>query len=239
VNRSFADRYFPGLDPIGLRVAPSRAGGMMREVVGLVGDTRQSLDTPAEPEFYIPHSQDPWAFLKVAVRTSGNPYLILPQIQAAVWSVDRELPLSGVRTMDEMSAAEGASRRLVTWVLSVFAVVAYVLAAIGLYGVMAYTVAQRTGEIGVRMALGATQADIARMTLSRGVGISVIGTLAGLVAAVPLASWLKGLLFGVTHTDPVTFLGIGVLLVLVAIAASAIPTWRALKVDPALAMRSD
>jgi putative ABC transport system permease protein len=240
VNRAFAERYFPGADPIGQRVTPSRAGGMPREVVGVAGDSRQfGLDAPAEPEFYIPHAQDPWSFLNIVIRTSGDPAALLPRIQEAVWAIDRELPLSRIRTMEEMAAEGGAQRRLVTLVLTLFAGVAYLLAAIGLYGVLAYAVAQRTTEIGVRMALGATPGKIARMTLGRALTLAATGLVLGLAAAIPMTRWLRGLIYGVSETDPVTYAGIGMLLLAVSVAAAAIPTRRALLIDPASAMRAE
>jgi predicted lysophospholipase L1 biosynthesis ABC-type transport system permease subunit len=213
---------------------------MPREVVGVAGDSRQfGLDAPAEPEFYIPHAQDPWSFLNIVLRTSGDPAALLPRIQEAVWAIDRELPLSRIRTMEEMAAEGGAQRRLVTLVLTLFAGVAYLLAAIGLYGVLAYAVAQRTTEIGVRMALGATPGKIARMTLGRALTLAATGLVLGLAAAIPMTRWLRGLIYGVSETDPVTYAGIGMLLLAVSVAAAAIPTRRALLIDPASAMRAE
>ena len=238
INEALALQYFPNQNPVGRQLIPSRAGGVAREIVGVVADTRQgSLDAAAVPEFYIPHAQDPWSFLNVAVRTDGDALAMLPRIQDAVWSLDRELPLSNVLTLDQMTAESGAQRQLVAVVLAMFAAMAYLLAAIGLYGVIAYTVAQRTAEIGIRMALGAQRRDVAGMVVGRGVRLAAVGAVAGLAAAVPLTHWLRGMLFGVTETDPVTYLAIALLLPAVAILAAVVPARRAMHIDPISAMR--
>jgi putative ABC transport system permease protein len=238
INETFARRYFPNQDPIGQRVQPSRAGNVAREVVGVAHDSRQfGLDAPTEPEFYIPHAQDIWSFLNVAVRTAGDPLRMLPQVEEAVWSIDRELPLAGVRTMEQMTAEGAAQRRLATLVLTAFAVMAYLLAAIGLYGVIAHAVTQRTTEIGVRIAVGATAPDVARLVVGSGLRLVGVGAMIGLATAVPLSQALRGLLFGVSGTDPLTYLAIALLLPLVAIGASIVPAWRAMRIDPVRAMR--
>jgi putative ABC transport system permease protein len=240
VNESFARRYFGTRDPIGLRVSPTRAGGVERAVVGVARDSRQfGLDAPAEPEFYIPHAQDPWPFLNVAVRVAGDPLRVLPLVQEAVWSLDRELPLADPRTMEQMTAEGSAQRRLATLVLTAFAAMAYLLAAIGLYGVISHAVTQRTTEIGVRIALGATGRGVARLVVGSGLRLVGVGALIGLAAAVPFSYGLRGMLFGVTRTDPVTYLAIALLLPLVAVCASIVPAWRAVRIDPVAAMRGD
>lgn len=240
INESFARRYLGNREPIGQRVSPTRAGSLEREVVGVARDSRQfGLDAPAEPEFYIPHAQDPWPFLNVAIRVAGDPLRILPQVQEAVWSLDRELPLSGVRTMEQMTAESAAQRRLATLVLSAFAAMAYLLAAIGLYGVISHAVTQRTTEIGVRIALGATGRNVTRLVVGSGLRLVGVGALIGLAAAVPLSHGLRGMLFGVTRTDPVTYLAIALLLPLVAVCASIVPARRAMRIDPVAAMRGD
>jgi putative ABC transport system permease protein len=240
INEAFARRYFPDRNPMGQRVRPTRAENVEREVVGVARDSRQfGLDAPAEPEFYIPHAQDPWPFLNVAVRTAGDPLRVLPLVQEAVWSLDRELPLASVRTMEQMTAEGAAQRRLATLVLSAFAAMAYLLAAIGLYGVISHAVTQRTTEIGVRIALGATGRNVARMVVGSGLRLVAVGALIGLAAAVPLSQALRGMLFGVTGTDPATYLAIAVLLPLVAVCASIVPAWRAMRIDPVAAMRGE
>ncbi len=239
VNAAFARQYLSG-DALGQRVTPTRAGGVPREVVGIVGDTRQfSLDAPATPEFYLPHSQDPWPFLSIAVRTAGEPTTVLPQLRSIVASIDPELPLRRVRTMEQMTSDEGARRRMITVVLGVFAVVAYLLAAIGLYGVIAFAVAARTSEIGIRVALGAPRRHVIGLVVGRGVALAVVGVACGLAAAMPLTRWLRDLLFGVTESDPLTLIGVGLLVPAIALLAAIVPTRRALAIDPVRAIRAE
>lgn len=240
VNEAFARRYFPASGGIGEHVIPSRAGGVPREIVGVVGDTRQvGLDAPAVPEFYLPHAQDPWRFLGVAVRTTGDPTSIVPQLRAIVAALDPDVPLSDVRTLEQVTAEEGMRRRLVTGVLTVFAVAACGLAAIGLYGVVAFAVAARTSEIGIRLALGASRRHVVRVVVGRGISLAAIGAGCGLLAAWPLTRWLRDLLFGVTETDPLTLVGVAVLVPLVALLAAIVPTRRALAIDPVDALRTE
>jgi putative ABC transport system permease protein len=240
VNAAFARDYFPTSGAIGKRVIPSRAGGMSREIVGVVGDTRQfSLDAPAVPEFYIPHAQDPWPFLGVAVRTSGDPASIVPHLRATLAALDPDLSLGNLRTMEQITAEGGAQRRLVTMILTVFAVAAYGLAAIGLYGVVAFAVAARTAEIGIRVALGASRRHVVAVVVGRGVGLASLGAACGLLAAWPLSRWLRGLLFGVTTTDPATLTVVALLIPAVALLAAIIPTRRALAIDPVDALRAE
>lgn len=240
VNAAFAREYFPTSGAIGKRVIPSRAGGMSREIVGVVGDTRQfGLDTPAAPEFYIPHAQDAWPFLGVAVRTSGDPASIVPHLRATLAALDRDLSLGNLRTMEQMTAEGGAQRRLVTTILTVFAVAACGLAAIGLYGVVAFAVAARTAEIGIRVALGASRRHVVAVVVGRGVGLASLGAACGLLAAWPLSRWLQGLLFGVTPTDPATLTAVALLIPAVALLAAIIPTRRALAIDPVDALRAE
>jgi putative ABC transport system permease protein len=240
INESFARRYFPGEDPLGKRFRPSRAGGVWREIVGVAGDTRQfGLDQRAEPEFYLPHAQDPWPWLSVVVRTASDPLPFLPAVERAVWSVDPDLPLATVRTLEQMADDGIAQRRLLAALLGAFAATAYVLAAIGLYGVMAYLVSQRRAEIGIRMALGARGVEVVRGVLLRGLALSAAGAGVGLAVAVLLARSLRGLLYEVAPTDPVTFARIAVVLPAVAVLACLIPARRAARIDPVSAIRAD
>ena len=240
INQAFAERYFPGVDPIGQRFRPTRAGNLEREVVGVVGNARQfGLDVPAEPEFYLSHGQDAWPFMNFAVRTSIEPRRLIAQVEEAVWSIDPELPLAEVRTMDEMTAESGARRRLAAICLTAFAVMAYILAAAGLYGVIAHAVTQRTPEIGIRMALGASARGVARMVVQQGLRLVTLGAAIGLVLAIPFSQALRGLLFGVTGTDPITYLAIALLLPGVGLIAVLVPARRAMRTDPAIVMRED
>ena len=240
INQAFAQRYFPGVDPIGRRMRPTRAGNLEREVVGVVGDARQfGLDVPAEPEFYLSHGQDAWWFMNFAVRTSTDPRRLIGQVEEAVWSIDPELPLADVRTMAEMTAEGGARRRLAAFCLTAFAVMAYILAAVGLYGVIAHAVTQRTPEIGIRMALGASAGGVAGMVVRQGLRLVGLGAAIGLILAIPFSQALRGLLFGVTGTDPITYLAIGLLLPGVGLIAVLVPARRAMQTDPAIVMREE
>lgn len=240
VNRAFADRYFPGVDPIGQRFTPSRAGGVSRQIVGVVADTRQfGLDEAALPEFYIVHAQDPWPFLNVAVRAAGNPSSLLPGIRQVIREIDPQLPVGNVRTIASMAADAGARRRLIATILGAFGIAAYLLAAVGLYGVISYAVAEETPSLGIRMALGAQRSQIARMVLQRALALAGLGVAVGLVASVPLTRFLRGLLYGIGEGDPVTYVGVAILLPLVAVLAAALPARRAMRIDPARAMRAE
>jgi predicted permease len=240
VNQAFVTQYFPTGDAVGQRIIPTRAGGVSREIVGIVGDTRQfALDRPALPEFYIPHAQDPWPFLAVAVRTTVDPASVLSEVRAIVAAIDPDLPLGNVQGMADAIATRGARRQLAATILGAFAVVAYGLAAFGLYGVVASTVAARTSEIGIRVALGASRSHVVRLAVTRGAAVAAVGVLTGLAAAVPLTRALRGLLFGVGTTDPFTFGLVGVLVTSIAVLAAIVPTLRALRVDPARALRGD
>ncbi len=237
VNEAFARQYFPAADAVGRHVTPSRAGGLTRMIVGVVGDTQASLDTPAGPEFYLPHTQDPWPFLSVAVRTAGDSALVLPLLRALIASFDADLPLRAVRTMEQATSDEGLRRRVIALVLSAFAGVAYLLAAIGLYGVVTLAVASRTPEIGIRVALGAPRRHVVRLVVGRGVALATIGAVCGLAASLALTRWLRDLLFGVGENDPVTFVCVGLLIPAIALLAALGPVHRALAIDPVRTIR--
>jgi putative ABC transport system permease protein len=240
VNRAFAKRYFPGVEAIGQRFTPSRAGDLSRQIVGVVADTRQfGLDEAAVPEFYIVHAQDPWPFLNVAVRAEGSAATVAPAIRQVIREIDPQLPVGTVRTIASMAADAGARRRLVAIILGAFGVAAYLLAAVGLYGVISYAVAEETPSLGIRMALGAQRFQIAGMVLTRAVLLACVGVAIGLAASVPLTRFLRGLLYGVGEGDLITYFGVAILLPLVAVVAAALPARRAMRIDPARAMRAE
>jgi putative ABC transport system permease protein len=235
INVSLARRYFAGRNPVGLRLG----GRNPLLIVGVVGDTRQfSLDLAAEPELYLPHAQRPWPWLSAVVRTRGAPRALIPAVEQAVWSLDPEMPLTEVRTAVEMAAEGIARRQLMARILAGFAAAAFVMAALGLYGIVSYQVAQRSAEIGIRMTFGARPSEILRMVIGRGIRLSLAGVVLGLAGALVLTRWLRGLLFQVTPTDPVTFLAIAVLLFVVGVLACIMPAHRATRIDPATTIRS-
>ncbi len=244
INEEAARRYWPGVDPLGqqlhlgVRMAEARSG--MKTIVAVVGDVKSSrLDGTTAPEVYLPYAQHQVDSLTIAVRTMGDPMAFVPVARADLASLDRDLPLAGVRTMDEVVGRSIAERRFTMLLLATFACVAVMLAAIGVYGVLAYLVSQRTQEIGVRLAIGATPADVVRLFVREGAGLTLVGVACGLAGAVAVTRTLSSLLFGVTTTDPVTFTAVAGTLAIVALLASYLPARRAARVDPMTALRTD
>ena len=240
VNQSLARRYFPGESPLGKRVDFSWDTTGMQEIVGVVADVReQALHQPAGPTIYIPVAQRPadWSYL--VVRTPGDPLDLVPALRRTVTSLDRDLPIADVRTLEVVVAEALAERRLAMALFGVFSALSLVLAALGLYGVISYMVIQRRQEIGIRMALGARTEQVVRSVLGQGLMLIVAGVLCGAVAALWLGRFLAGLVFGVGTTDPVTFGSVALLLATTALLASMIPALRAAHVDPASVLRSE
>ena len=240
VNQTFARRYFPGESPIGKRVDFRWDTQGMQEIVGVVGDAReQGLHQPAEPAIYIPFAQRPDAWAYLVVRTSGDPASLVPSLREVVASLDRNLPLSEVRTLEDVVSEGLAERRLAMSLFGAFSALSLVLAALGLYAVISYTVVQRRQEIGIRMALGARAEHVLRSVLRQGLALSAAGVALGALAALWLGQFLSGLVFGVGTTDPATFAGVALLLVLTALVASLVPAVRAAHLDPASVLRSE
>lgn len=242
VNQTLAQRFFPGEDPVGKRiqtgVSYTRGDSPMLQIVGVVGDVRaESLASDPLPEAYVPHAQAPNHYMSVVVRTSLPPQSMIPALRQLVWSLDKDLPLLDIKTLDEYVSDSIAPPRFVTLLFGVFAGLAFVLTAIGFYGVVSYSVAQRTRELGIRMALGAQRKNILGMVVQQGLALAVMGVAAGLAAALALTRLMASLLFGVRPTDPATFAMVVLLLLLIALLASYLPARRATKVDPMLALR--
>ncbi|HEU0175927.1 MAG TPA: ABC transporter permease [Blastocatellia bacterium] len=238
INETLARRFFPGDDPIGKRLI---AFNSPREVVGVVGDARQgALNLPPSPEIYFPNMQRAFGQqVSLVVRTSVDPASLSEAVRRAAQSVNPDAPVFRVRTMREVIAGSIAQERFNTTLMALFAVVAMLLAAIGLYGVMAFSVTQRTLEIGIRVALGAQSADVLRLVIRQGLRLVTLGVALGLMAALALTRLMKNLLFEVSATDPMTFAGVAALLALVALVACWIPARRATKVDPMIALRCE
>ena len=240
LSEAFAQRMFAGRDPVGQRLRIGPTNGPYFTVVGVVGDVRQvSLALGRSDAVYIPASQ--WLFpdnlMSLVVRGQGDVAALAPAVRRAVWSVDKDQPIVRVATMKDLLTASAGERRFALIVFEAFALVALLLAATGIYGVLAGGVTERTREIGVRSALGASQVGILGLVLRRGIALTGLGIALGLVGAVLASQALITLLFGVSHLDPVTYGGVVVLLVLVAALASGIPAWRAARIDPAIALR--
>ena len=238
ISEKLAQRLWPGENPIGKRLHVWRDEKFFREVVGVVGSTKQSLDEEPFNETYVPVAQDPnWGSLTFVVRTAGEPTAFAGAVREALQSVDRTLPTYNLKTMDDVVATSAAPRRLPTQLLSAFAGVAMLLAMLGIYGVTSYYVTQRTHEIGIRMALGARINQIMRLVLKQGMVLVILGVVIGAIGSWFATRLLSSLLYGVSVTDSVTFMGVAVLLMIAALLACYIPARRATKVDPMVALR--
>ena len=242
VSEKLAQHFWPGQDPIGKRLKPGPTTSDLpwRKVIGVVKDVRQN-DFLAQPkmQMYMSYRQlKDLAPNALVVRTVVEPMSLATALRNAVWAVDKDQPVSNIDTMEHIVAGAVARQRFSTMLLGIFATLALMLAAVGIYGVMSYSVAQRTHEIGIRMALGARRSDVLKMTVKQGLKLVVIGVVIGLVAAFVLTRVMASLLFGVSTTDPVTFFSISLVLMGVAMLASYIPALRATKVDPMVALRA-
>ena len=243
INAAAARRYWPDEDPLGRRIDVSFAAQpRWMEIVGVVGDVKhQGLELDTDPEAYMPLRQPPFGGmaqrLNVVIRTQAPVSTIAPMVRSAVNDIDRNQPVGTVSAMEDLIAASVAPRRLNLWLVIAFAVIALVLTAAGLYGVMSYLVAHRTREIGVRMALGATRSSVLQLVMRQAGGMAVVGIAIGLVGALALTRFLATLLFGVTTRDPFVYVSVTALLVVVALLAASIPSSRATRVDPIIALR--
>jgi putative ABC transport system permease protein len=249
ISSALARRFWPDASPVGahLRIDDNDTGPREAEIVGVVGDVKHSsLESAPTDEIYLPFRQiheDNIGLVRNTqfwvMRTDGDPLLLANSVQREIQAINREIPASNTKSMEQYLSASIAPRRFNLLLLSVFAAAALLLAVSGLYGVMAYTVSQRTQEIGVRMALGARPVNILKLMLGQGLKMALMGIVAGLVAAFFCTRLLSHLLFNVDATDPATFICVPLLLVVVALLASLIPAWKASKVDPIIAMRHD
>jgi putative ABC transport system permease protein len=240
VNESFAARAWPNENALGKRLRFGASTAPWSEVVGVVANVKHDgLHVTDSSHCYSPHLQQPWPFLAIALRSSLEPAVLLAAARQAVQKIDPNLPLIEPLTMAKRMERTLESRRLTLSLFSLFAVVAFVLAIIGLYGVMAYSVAQRTPELGIRLALGATARDVMRLIVGQGMRVVLLGLALGLGGALAANRLLKSLLFDVTTTDAFTFVGVALLLLLVALLACWIPARRGAKVDPLIALRHE
>jgi putative ABC transport system permease protein len=239
VNESIAQRIFPGEDPIGKRILVWPDEKFAREIVGVVNDVKvRRLDEEMDYQIYVPHAQDPgWGVLSLAVRTKGNPQALTSPVRDAILSIDKNQPAYDIKTMADVFSASVANTRLVVLVFGVFSMFALLLASIGIYGVIAYSVAQRTHEIGIRLALGAQTREVLRMIITQGMVLALIRASLGLAGAFAVTRVMRGLLYGVSPTDPLIFISVSLLLTIVALLACYIPARRATKVDPMIALR--
>jgi len=235
IDETFAQKFFPGEDPIGRRIKPKSNNPNITwvTIVGVVGNVKvNGFDQPDQPHLYRPLAQNPNYALAVYLRTDGNPLALAPMLRKEVQSVDRNLPVFGEQAMNDLVASSLAQRRFAVELVGLFGIVALLLAGIGIYGVMSYSVSQRTREIGIRIALGANRRTILGWVLKQGMLLSLVGVTIGTLAAIAFSRVLRGLLFGVAPTDVVTYLSVGGLLCIVALLACYIPARRATKVNP-------
>jgi predicted permease len=239
INDTLAERLWPGQDPIGKRL---RIGfeEKQREIVGVVGSIKQAtLDSEASPAMYLPHLQAPTNRLTLLVRTRGEPLSMAAAVRQEVRAIDKDVPLTQVQTMEKVLGASVAQPRFSMLVVGMFAVLALVLSAVGIYGVMAYAVSRRSHEIGVRMALGAGANQVLKLVLKDGMTLALAGIAVGLLGAFVLTRLMASLLFGIGAKDPATFISVAVFLTSVAFIACYIPARRATKVDPLVALRNE
>ena len=246
VNETFANLFWPGEDPIGKRITRPLEGTPWLTIVGIVGDVKRAgLDITAAPIYYIPHAQTrasvPWLTRRMAllVEAAGDPRALVPSLQASVWQLDGDLPLSGIETLDEIVSNSVGERRFFLVLLGLFAWVALAIGTIGIYGLLSYTVAQRTREIGIRKALGARAPHLVTNVIREGMILTLVGIAIGIAAAVAVTRVLSGMLYGVSPTDATTFIALSTAFAAVALAACWIPAWRASQVSPMNSLRAE
>jgi putative ABC transport system permease protein len=238
VNQAFAEHFSPGQDVLGKRLQLMGDSQSEREIVGVVGDVHHiALSEPDWPEMYVPYAQYAPPTMNVVVRAAADPANLVDALQVQVTAVDKDISLSAVTSMDDLVDTSVSQPRFCSELIGVFAMLALMLAAVGLYGLMAYSVTQRKNEFGIRMALGATREDILKLVLRRGSGLMLAGLSIGLATSIAVTRLLSSMLFAVSPNDPETFLAIMLLLVTVTLGACYVPAHRAAKVDPMVALR--
>ncbi len=243
MTEALVSRHWPGESPLGARI---RVGNwtndadqpIVWEIVGVVRQVRHDgLERDPRPELFVPLAQSNMGSMTFMARTEGDPSALLEPIQEQVWAIDPLQTFYRVVTLEELVSKSVAARRFNLWLLATFAGLALVLAAVGIYGVVSYSTRARTHEFGIRMALGADQVEVLREAMNRGLRLTILGVGLGLIGSLGLTRLLQQLLFGIGARDPVTFVAVGALLILVALAATYLPARRATLVDPAVALR--
>ena len=250
IDQTMARRYWPDEDPVGRRLQPQfpaakvpwrpESSNNWLTIVGVVEDVKEDgLNDQTSAEIYLPYLQNPSSLMNLLVRSTSDPLRLVASVRSQVLAVDGDQPVYNIMTMENVFSQSLAEPQVITSLLATFAAVALILAAIGVYSVMSYSVAQRTHEVGVRMALGAQQRHVLRMILGQGLKLVLVGVVIGVTTAFAVTRVVSNLLFGVTATDPAIFVAVPLLLVVIAILASYLPARRALKVDPIIALRNE
>jgi predicted permease len=242
ITENFARKYFPNENPIGKHFKPGLGDGYtksdMREIVGVVGDIKRGkLTDDSTPEYYLPHSQATVGPPTLVLRTSGDPTSLINSVRSEVAAIDKNIPIFDVHSYDDLISRSAAQPRFQSMLLTGFAALALLLSAIGLYAVLSYMVAQRTLEIGVRMALGARRSDVLNLVLRRGLGLAMLGLVIGLGLSLVLTRYMASMLFTIKPLDPLTLLSVTAILLLVSVLASTAPAWRAARMDPMKTLR--
>jgi putative ABC transport system permease protein len=238
VNQAFVRRYWPNENPIGKHIWLGTITTPL-EVVGVFGDEKNNgLGRDTFPEMFLPFPNLPWSHLRLSLRSAGgDPMALVAAVRQRLGQIDSDQPITEVQTLEQILASARAETRFIVALFGIFSAVALLLAIVGIYGVISYAVAQRTQELGIRMALGATQADVLKLVVGRGVGLAGVGVAIGLVAPFTLTPLMKSLLYNVSPADPLTIAGSAILFLLAALVASYVPARRAMRIDPADALR--
>jgi putative ABC transport system permease protein len=248
INQAMAGRFWPNEDPVGKRINSSARNigplgkvipkSLEFEIVGIIGNEKNSgLNAMAEPAMYFSHTQFTYRSMNVVLRTASTPMSVAAAARNEVWTIDSDLPISNLKAMEQILGDSIAQPRFSTLLLGIFAALALVLAAVGIYGVMSYSIALRTREIGIRMALGAKENDVLSMVLRQGLKLASLGIAFGLIGAFAISRVMTSLLYGVSATDPITYITVSLILAGVALVACFVPARRATRVDPMVALR--
>jgi putative ABC transport system permease protein len=236
VNEAFVKEFLPGQDPLSQTF--KEPGGPAITIVGVTGNVMNGdFDDKREAQIYTPYNQDSWRGMYVVIRTGSNPSQLTAAVRGEVGALDKTLPVFNVKPMEQVVGERMSPKRLATFMFAVFALIALALAGVGIYAVMSYAVSQRTHEIGIRMALGAQARDIFKLVITQGLALTLVGIVIGLAGAYAMTRAMSQILYGITATDPFTFVGISLLLGCVAMLACYVPTRRAIRVDPMIALR--
>lgn len=245
INEALARKFYEGQNPIGQRIHWARETGPPRwmTIIGIVGDVKQySLAESSYPAVFTPFAQtnEAWRrWMSVVVRMPDSSGSMIPAIKREIWTLDSQIPLNRIQSMEELLGLSLAERQFNMALLGLFAGLAVILVAVGIYGVISYSVSQRTHEIGIRMAVGARRIDVLKLVIGQGLRMAIVGTAAGILGAVALTRLMAKLLFGVTPNDPATFSAVVLLMLAVVFLACLVPARRAMRVDPMVALRHE